>query len=174
MSNSDSQEDQIDEFLAYTVDDPLVYEEFNYDKAEWANIPSIIPRFITFMSKHLEALTQKCNERFSQVSTPALQAQMEDQINALKSRIDLIDSSGEEKRTQLAAKVNDIQRTTTQIVEENKTKQLEQEQQCKMDLKQVIPTPTEEDYVREFEKDERLANEEVKDEYSKGTSYYLV
>lgn len=58
MHNSDSQEELVDTFLSYKVDDPLIYKEFDYDKTEWDNIPSIIPRFVTFMSKHLEELTK--------------------------------------------------------------------------------------------------------------------
>ena len=33
-----------------------LYEEFDYDKSEWDNIPVIIPRFVLFLSKHLGAL----------------------------------------------------------------------------------------------------------------------
>ena len=33
-----------------------LYEEFDYDKSEWDNIPVIIPRFVIFLSKHLAAL----------------------------------------------------------------------------------------------------------------------
>ena len=80
MHNSDSQEELVDEFLKYTVKDPLIYKEFEYDKAEWDNIPTIIPRFVTFMSKHMEALTGKWHERFTQISTPDLESKIDGKL----------------------------------------------------------------------------------------------
>ena len=56
---SESQEEHMEEILKYEVENPLIYQEFEYDKNQWDNIPSIIPKFVLFMSKHLEGLANK-------------------------------------------------------------------------------------------------------------------
>ena len=83
MHNSDSQEELVEEFLKYQVKDSLMYKEFDYDTSEWDNIPTIIPRFVSFISKHMEALTNICRERFNHISTPDLEASLNSRIKGI-------------------------------------------------------------------------------------------
>ncbi len=88
---SESQEEQIDEMLSYSVTNALSYKEFSYNRNQWDNIPPIIPKFVLFLSKHLEALVNKCNERFTQISTIDLKDKVDNDINTLSSKLDILD-----------------------------------------------------------------------------------
>lgn len=57
MNKSYSEESLLGKYLAYSAENPLEYSEFKYDKTEWDNIPILIPRFIVYISKNLEALS---------------------------------------------------------------------------------------------------------------------
>lgn len=109
MHNSDSQEELVDEFMKYEVPDPLIYREFDYDKSEWDNIPSIIPRFVTFISKHMESLTNKCHERFTQISTQDLQALMERRLSELEAKIGLLLKDEAAAREALSNRVSKLE-----------------------------------------------------------------
>lgn len=39
----------IDEWETHPVVDPLAYKLFTYDKNEWDNVPSVIPRFSFYL-----------------------------------------------------------------------------------------------------------------------------
>lgn len=159
---SDSHEDTVEEFLAYIVKDPLSYQEFQYDKTEWDNIPTILPRFILFLSKHLEALTNKCQERFSQISTPDLQQQMTQKIETLEAKIKSMEDFSSNEREKLLQRIETLTQTVGKVETQVSTDKQQQEEECKVNMRDIIPVPTGEDFVKEFEKDERLAQEEDK------------
>lgn len=159
---SDSHEDTVEEFLAYIVKDPLTYQEFQYDKTEWDNIPTILPRFILFLSKHLEALTNKCQERFSQISTPDLQQQMTQKIETLEAKIKSMEDFSSNEREKILQRIETLTQTVEKIETQVSTDKQQQEEECKVNMRDIIPVPTGEDFVKEFEKDERLAQEEDK------------
>lgn len=159
---SDSHEDTVEEFLAYIVKDPLTYQEFQYDKTEWDNIPTILPRFILFLSKHLEALTNKCQERFSQISTPDLQQQMTQKIETLEAKIKSMEDFSSNEREKLLQRIETLTQTVEKVETQVSTDKQQQEEECKVNMRDIIPVPTGEDFVKEFEKDERLAQEEEK------------
>lgn len=161
MHNSDSQEELVDEFMKYEVPDPLIYKEFDYDKTEWDNIPSIIPRFVTFISKHMESLTNKWHERFTQISTPDLQALMESKLNTLESKVDSLFKAGTAAREALANRVSKLENDTSNLIRESENLKKIQHDQWTADLKKLIPIPSEADYIKEFEKEEKLADEEA-------------
>ena len=122
---SESQEDYMEDILKYEVDNALEYEEFEYDKNQWDNIPSIIPKFVLFMSKHLEALVGKCNERFSQISPLELQNEvdlkignLEEKLKALEKKFENTNQESLRERNQIKSKLDKFEKE----YEENKVK----------------------------------------------------
>lgn len=157
---SESQEDTIEEFLNYQVADPLSYSEFSYDKSEWDNIPTIIPRFTLFLSKHLQALTGKCHERFTQISTPELEAKIEGKLKDLEEKFELKAEKNQAQCDEISTKLGELLQKT-QDLETDLEKQREREaKECSVKMGEIIPTPTADDFLKQFEKDEQLANQE--------------
>jgi hypothetical protein len=123
---SDSQDEQIEDILKYEVANPLIYKEFDYDQTEWDNIPTILPRFITFMSKHLEALTNKCHERFTQISTPDLQAEVDKKLFELETKLDNSNKLHQEERGKLSNIIKSLESRIDNFLEEASKKEKQQ------------------------------------------------
>ena len=51
MHRGDSQSQIIDKYYDEKVEDPFDFKEVDYDKTEWDNIPSIIPRYCIALTK---------------------------------------------------------------------------------------------------------------------------
>ena len=174
MHNSDSQEELVDEYMKYEVSDALIYKEFDYDKTEWDNIPSLIPRFVTFLSKHMESLTKICHERFTQISTPDLQLLMEEKLATLENKVNILLSEGSAARQALAERVAKLESETNNLKNESENMKRTQKEQWTTDLKKIIPIPTEEDYIKEFEKEEQMADEEAKVKLYQNFNLFIV
>ena len=80
----------IKEAIQYTVSNELEYKEFEYDVSEWDNIPLIIPRFIVFLSWHLEAVVRHCRNVSQKESVEVLWAQYDEEVESLNQRIDAL------------------------------------------------------------------------------------
>ena len=129
MKKRDSQQAVVEEYLSYKVEDPLKYVEFAYDRSEWDNIPYIISKFITFISKHLEALTSKCNERFSQISTEDLQMYTDSKLYQLEQKFDNLTRETFAIRNSLLDKITKIEKDTNNLVDQNNKLMNEQQEQ---------------------------------------------
>jgi hypothetical protein len=121
---SESHEDYMEELRKYEVEDALMYKEFEYDRNEWDNIPTIVPRFVLFMSKHLDAIVGKCNGRFNQISTPDLQLLMEQKIKTLENKIDGMNKESSDARNKLLEKISNIETISEKIEKENDLKKV--------------------------------------------------
>lgn len=67
------------------------------------------------MSKHLEALTNKCNERFTQISTPDLQAEMNQKLKLLEEKLGATSKESSDARDELDQQIKQLQEQTNQI-----------------------------------------------------------
>ena len=159
MKKRDSQQELVEEYLNYKVVDPLRYNEFEYDKSEWDNIPTIISKFITFMSKHIEALTNKWNERFGQISTEDLQLYTDSKLYELEQKFNNLTSETFHIKAMLSERISKIENKTDVLFDEREKSLSKQIEQCETNMKDLIPIPTHEDYIREYEKEAQAAEE---------------
>jgi len=129
---SESQEDH--SFFDYQVPNALLYKEFDYDQSEWDNIPTILPRFITFMSKHIEALTEKCNERFTQISTPALQSDFESKLTEISDKLDDSNKSNKEEQQKLSDRMSKLEADIDSMLKQSREDNRRKYQECRENL----------------------------------------
>ena len=113
------------------------------------------------MSKHLEALTQKCNERFTQISTPALQSDFESKLMELNSKLDDSDRTNQEERQKLMDRMQKLETDIDTMLKQSREDNRRKDQECKAIMKELVPSPEIGDYIKQFEKDERLAEDEA-------------
>jgi hypothetical protein len=48
----------------------LIYKEFIYNKHDWDNIPSIVPKYVIYLSKYIRGISGFCKE-VSELETTA-------------------------------------------------------------------------------------------------------
>ncbi len=84
-----SQEKLIDEFDrgAPTLD-PLRFKIFLYDKAEWDNVPQVIPRFHFHLQRYLRGLSAFCLEKSLEETTSHLREDVFAHFPTINGRID--------------------------------------------------------------------------------------
>lgn len=58
-----SQEKLITDWENQVIESPLDYNMFIFDKNEWDNVPSVIPRFAFYMQKYIQGLTEFCKAK---------------------------------------------------------------------------------------------------------------
>jgi organic radical activating enzyme len=165
---SESHEEHMEELRKYEVEDPLKYKEFEYDRNEWDNIPTIIPRFVLFMSKHLEAIVDKWGEKFNQISTPDLQQQIDLKLKALNDKIDKIHHESNGDHNKLIEQITNIETVAKKIEKESEVMKLRSNNEWNVKMQDLIPVPSIEDFVKQFEKDEQLVDQEEGGEIEKG------
>ena len=73
----------------------LEYKEFEYDISEWDNIPLIIPWFIVFLSRHLEAVVWHCWHVSQKESVEVLKDFYDKKIEELNNRIDSVQNKSQ-------------------------------------------------------------------------------
>ncbi|CDW89405.1 UNKNOWN [Stylonychia lemnae] len=87
MHRPDSQTEIINTYLREKINNPLIYEEVEYDKSEWDNIPWIIPRYCIHLSKHLESLTEHYKEKCSEETTKELRESLTADIQVAENLV---------------------------------------------------------------------------------------
>ena len=65
----------------------MLYEEVDYDKSEWDNIPWIIPRYCIHLSKHLESLTEHYRIKCTEETTKELRESLSLDISAAENLV---------------------------------------------------------------------------------------
>jgi len=57
MHEWEKQEKLLEKIETQEIDDCLQYNVFAYEKHEWDNIPSIVPRYVIYLSKYMAGIT---------------------------------------------------------------------------------------------------------------------
>ncbi len=84
-----SQEKLIDELDRPDPEmDPLRYKIFLYDKSEWDNVPSVIPRFSFHLQKYLRGISKFCYEKSLEETTAHLREDVFSHFPVINGRID--------------------------------------------------------------------------------------
>ena len=76
MHREDSQQNLLSEMRSKVVDDPLAYEEFQYQNKEWDNIPFILPRWFMHLDRHLRAIINYCFTKSQEETTQQLRQEI--------------------------------------------------------------------------------------------------
>ncbi|CAI2386369.1 unnamed protein product [Moneuplotes crassus] len=84
---SESVDEKITEFLNYSPLDPLDYEEFDHDRSDWDNVPLIVTKFITYLSKNLQGLANKCKTKFSEEAASSVRVDLQLQIDKMNENL---------------------------------------------------------------------------------------
>lgn len=58
----------------------MQYNKFAYEKHEWDNIPTIVPRYVIYLSKYVEGISQFCLEVRNRETTKDLRDHMTQQL----------------------------------------------------------------------------------------------
>ncbi|CDW72692.1 UNKNOWN [Stylonychia lemnae] len=95
-----SQEKLVDEWETQDVKNPLKYDLFGYDKNEWDNVPSVIPRFSFYLQQYVKGLVEFCFNKNQEESTSTLRKYVQD----LQKQIDEIMNDSLEFREEIRMK----------------------------------------------------------------------
>lgn len=98
MHEWEKQEKLLEKIESQEIDDCLSYNIFAYEKHEWDNIPSIVPRYMIYLSKYMAGICETCKEVTDRETTWDLRKDMENRDGVVH---DLFKSS---RNTDLAEK----------------------------------------------------------------------
>lgn len=70
------------------IANPLIYDEFLYEKNEWDNIPGIVPKYVIYLSKYIKGLSEFCYTLSQKETVNSIRDFTEDSINVLKTDIE--------------------------------------------------------------------------------------
>jgi hypothetical protein len=139
---SDSQEEEINEWLNYKAEDPLNYKEFSYKKEEWDNIPIIITKFILFLSRNMEALSQKWKDKFTEETTESLRYDLEGQLNDITDKIEETKELMSTKESEMNRKFKKLSDEVGQFRDKFELYQNQQDQAAAEKMANYIPIPS--------------------------------
>ena len=77
MHEWEKQEKLLEKIEEIEIEDCLQYNVFAYEKHEWDNIPSIVPRYIIYLSKYMAGISQICKEVTDRETTYDLRMDLE-------------------------------------------------------------------------------------------------
>jgi hypothetical protein len=80
MHELDSQERLISNLEIQEVEDPLVFKPLQYEMQEWENIPTVVPRFVIYLSKYINGISNFCNDLRTMETTEALGVKIEEHV----------------------------------------------------------------------------------------------
>ena len=76
----EKQEKLLQKVEEYQIEDCMQYNRFAYEKHEWDNIPTIVPRYVIYLSKYIDGISKFCFEVRDREPTPALRADLTEQL----------------------------------------------------------------------------------------------
>ena len=88
MHEWEKQEKLLEKIESQTLQNCLVYNRFAYDKHEWDNIPSIVPRYTIYLAKYMSGLCEVANDLYSREHVKDLRADIENQLKAAHDKMD--------------------------------------------------------------------------------------
>ena len=68
----EKQEKLLEKIEEFQIEDCMQYNELPYEKHEWDNIPTIVPRYVIYLAKYTEGISNFCNEIRERESTKDL------------------------------------------------------------------------------------------------------
>ena len=76
----EKQEKLLQKVEEYQIEDPMTYNKFAYEKHEWDNIPTIVPRYVIYLSKYIDGISKFCFEVRGRETTPELREDLTQQL----------------------------------------------------------------------------------------------
>ena len=76
----EKQEKLLEKIEQFQIEDCMQYNKFAYEKHEWDNIPTIVPRYVIYLSKYVEGISQFCMEVRERETTKDLRDHMTQQL----------------------------------------------------------------------------------------------
>ena len=58
----------------------MQYNKFAYEKHEWDNIPTIVPRYVIYLAKYIEGISEFCFEVRARETTLDLRNDLSQQL----------------------------------------------------------------------------------------------
>eukprot|EP00347_Sterkiella_histriomuscorum_P021096 403335268 len=117
MHRPDSQTQIINTYLQEIIKDPLHYEEVEYDKTEWDNIPWIIPRYCIHLSKHLQSITTHYKSKCEEESTQELRDSLTKDIEEVETLVYQERADRENSVQTVQDQIDDLKKSLEQLRE---------------------------------------------------------
>lgn len=76
----EKQEKLLQKVEEYQIEDCMQYNKFAYEKHEWDNIPTIVPRYVIYLSKYIDGISKFCFEVREREPTQDLRADLSQQL----------------------------------------------------------------------------------------------
>lgn len=83
----EKQEKLLEKVESYEIDDCMQYNKFAYEKHEWDNIPTIVPRYVIYLSKYVEGISKFCFEVRGREPTNVLRDDLTEQLAVINKSI---------------------------------------------------------------------------------------
>lgn len=94
----EKQEKLLEKIEQFQIEDCMSYNKFAYEKHEWDNIPTIVPRYVIYLAKYVEGLSNFCFEVRARESTKELRTHITQQLSKTTDLIkDNRDTDNQEK-----------------------------------------------------------------------------
>ena len=84
----DRQELMLEKIKKKEIKNPLIYEEFIYEKNEWDNIPGIVPKYVIYLSKYISGLSSFCYNLSQKETVNSIRDYTEDQLKEIRQIIE--------------------------------------------------------------------------------------
>ena len=81
MHEWEKQSKLLEKIESYQIADCLTYNNFVYEKHEWDNIPSIVPRYVIYLSKYMKGICAVCKEFQEREATDQLRKDIEHKLS---------------------------------------------------------------------------------------------
>ena len=81
----------------------------------------------------------------------------------LETKLNEVNVDSQGARSKLSEQISDLFEKQNSLGDVQKTQNSEIQEQCSIKMKDLFPVPTKDDFIKEFEKDEILANKDVND-----------
>ena len=76
----EKQEKLLEKVEQYQIEDCMQYNKFAYEKHEWDNIPTIVPRYVIYLAKYIEGISEFCFEVRARETTLDLRNDLSQQL----------------------------------------------------------------------------------------------
>ena len=78
----------LEELQTSRIENALKYNQVRFDKREWDNVAPIVPRFLMYLEKYIEGLSEKCHEFNEREHVKDLRADMTQRIKEVNEQIE--------------------------------------------------------------------------------------
>ena len=93
---------------------------FTYEKNEWDNGPSVIPRFEFQLQRYIRGISSFCNEKSLEETTAHLREDVFNHFPIINDRFEKEKASRIAGEVKVESQINNLQRQINELVEVNK------------------------------------------------------